>query len=231
MASATMSFSELYPELFSVISAHLPLIYRPSTLLSLALTCHRLHEIVIPHLLYNDMRLVGEDQALSTMTMLSAKAISVDEEDIQTKGNPSPSHCIHRLCIDSSISMPTNKNHNSFFVLEELIDLGGLPHLSDLTLHIKLELEMTGKWSPSDFVEDGIEIDNRDVKEIFFPLELSFFTILRTKCPDLKSIHFTDFSQVMRDEWIESGIFSNEVKLIVPMPPDVVLTQITFIRV
>ena len=217
MASATTSFSELYPELFPVISAHLPLIYRPSTLLSLALTCHRLHEIVVPHLLYNDVRLVGEDQALPTLTMLIAKAESVDEADIQTKGNPSPSHCIHRLCIDSTISIPIihHQNH-SINVLQKLIDLDGLRHLSDLTLHIDLELDGTSEEN---------EIDDNDIYIILHSL---FLTSLRTKCPDLKSVHFTDLSQKLENEWIESGLFSIEVKLIIPMPFDVVLT---FIRV
>ena len=42
--------------------AHLPL-DRPLTLLLLALTCHRLYEVVIPHLLYNAVGVVGEELA------------------------------------------------------------------------------------------------------------------------------------------------------------------------
>jgi len=63
----------------------------------LTLTCHSLHEVVIPHLLYKDVRLVGEDQALPTLNTLIAKVKLVNEEVIQKKGNPSPSHYIHHL--------------------------------------------------------------------------------------------------------------------------------------
>lgn len=201
MASAP-SFTSLYPELFPIISAHLPLAYRPPTLLSLALTCHRLYEVVVPHLLYNDVRLVGEDQALATLNKLIAKAQLVNEEDIQKKGNPSLSHCIRRLCIDSSIKTPIRTPDHSINALQKLVDVDGLRHLSDLTLHISGELE----WDGSSDSESG----NNAIDD-FLTLPSSFFISLRTKCPHLKSVYLTDFTQAFKNVWIELELLSFEV--------------------
>ena len=104
--SSATHISELPFELFHVISSHFPLAYRPSTLLSLALTCNRLYEVVVPYLLYNAVRVQGEEQASRTLNMLTAKAAPLSEEDIQKKRNSSPSHCIHHLCINTSITIP-----------------------------------------------------------------------------------------------------------------------------
>lgn len=123
--SFTMSFSELSPELFPVIIGHLPLVYRPSTLLSLALTCHHVHDVVFPELVYDSVQLVREDQALTTLNMLITKAEVVTEEDIHNQGNPSPSHCIHHMCLDSSIKTPID-TPNSLGALQKLIDVDGL---------------------------------------------------------------------------------------------------------
>lgn len=71
-----------------VISSHLPLAYCPLALLSFALTCTTL----VPHYLYNNIRLVGE-QVESTLKACTAKAQAITAEHI----NWSPSHCVHRL--------------------------------------------------------------------------------------------------------------------------------------
>ncbi|KAF8963403.1 hypothetical protein BDZ97DRAFT_1661726 [Flammula alnicola] len=186
-ASAT-SFSELFPELFPVIIGHLPLVYRPSTLLSLALTCHRLHDIVFPQLVYGHVRLVGEDQAISTLNALIAKA--------ELQGNPSPSHCIRHLCIDSSIKTPIRTPGYSVNALQKLIDVDGLRHLSALTLQV------FGYW-------DGTEGNNPT--DDFLKLPSSFGTSLKTKCPNLKTLHLSYFSQEFGKEWIEPEIFSFEL--------------------
>ena len=208
-ASAT-SFSDLFPELFLIISAHLPLVYRSSTLLSLALTCRCLHEVVIPHLLYNDVRLVGEDQALPTLNTLIAKAQLVNEEDIQKKENPSPSLFIHRLCIESSINTPIRTPDHSINALQKLVDVDGLRQLSDLTLHI------SEKW-------DGT---SDTIGDIYPTLPSSFFISLRTKCPNLKSIYLSGFAQGFENEWIEPELLSSDVRN-TPMhdASDVVLTH------
>ena len=94
-----MSLQDIFPELFPIISEkHLPLAHRPTTLLSLALTCYQIYGIIVPYLLYNDVRFAG-DQSVSASTALNAKAQSVTKEDIQQR-ETFPSHCIH-LCINS----------------------------------------------------------------------------------------------------------------------------------
>jgi hypothetical protein len=180
---------ELPLELFPVISAHLPLAYRPSSLLSLALTCHRFYEVVIPYLLYNAVRVVGEERALRTLNTLIAKAAPVNKEDIQKKGNSSPSHCIHHLCIESITTSIRTPDH-SINALQKLIDMDGLRHLSDLTLHI-------------------------DSRILFFAGTLTlpslFLECLRKKCPHLKNIYLTDLSQEYENKWIERELFSSKV--------------------
>ena len=195
------AFSELPFELFLVISAHLPLVYRPSTLLSLALTCHRLNEVVIPYLLYNAVRVEGVawERVLRTLNWLTAKAAPANKEDIQKKGNPSPSHCIHHLCIESAIT--TNQIRGHFFnALQKLIEVDGLRHLSDLTLHIDKE------W-----VRDGILGWDIDSKATNLTLPLLFLESLRKKCPHLKWVYLTELSQEFENKWIESDLFSNKV--------------------
>ena len=189
--------SELPFELFLVIAAHLPLPYRPSSLLSLALTCHRLYEVVIPSLLYNAVRVVGEEQALRTLNTLIAKAAPVNEEDIQKKGSFSLSHCIHHLCIQSSITTPIRPPDNSISALHKLIDVEGLQHLSDLTLHIDPEWDGTSTPNPIN---------------VNFTLPSLFLESLRKKCPNLKNVYLSyDISQEFENKWIERELFSIKV--------------------
>lgn len=198
MSSApAIPFIELSPELYPVIIKQLPLLCRPSTLLSLALTCHRLHDIICPQLLYNDVRLVGEAQALPTLNALITKAELVTEEDIQKQGNPSLSHSIHHLCIESSIITPIRSPY-SINALQKLISLDGLRNLTALTLHIFGQLEL-----------DGTE--GSDPSDDYLQLPSSFCADLKTKCPNLKAINLSYFTQVFENEWIEPDIFSVKV--------------------
>jgi hypothetical protein len=189
--------SELPFELFLIISAHLPFAYRPSTLLSLALTCHRLYEVVIPYLLYNAVRVLGEERALRTLNMLIAKAANVNEEDFQKEGNfsssPSPSHCIRHLCIESSLTTPIRTPDHSINALQKLIDMDGLRNLSDLTLHIYSE------W------DETIDIPWH------LTLPSLFLESLRKKCPRLKNVYLNDLSQEVENKWIERELFSIKV--------------------
>jgi len=196
-ASSAASFSELSPELFPVIIEHLPLVYRPSILRSLALTCHRIHDIVFPELTYDTVWLIGEDQALTTLNMLIARAELVTAQDIQKQGNPSPSHCIHHICLESSIKTPI-RVPNSLGALQKLIAVDGLRHLSSLTVQVVCE------W-------DGTE--GNDPTGHLLKLPSSFFTSLKTKCPNLKRVQLSDFLQEFRKEWIEPHIFSIKVNV------------------
>ncbi|KIM36825.1 hypothetical protein M413DRAFT_31439 [Hebeloma cylindrosporum] len=190
-ASPAASFCDLPPELFPEIIEHLPLVYRPSTLLSLALTCHCIHDAIFPELLYDTVRLEGEDQSLTTLNTLIERAEVLITQDIQKQGNASLSHCIHHICLDSSIETPMN-GPNSLDALQKLIEVDGLRHLSSLTLHVIPE------W-------DGTEGD--DETEPHLKLPSSFFTSLETKCPNLKRVQISDFFQEFGKEWIEPHIF------------------------
>jgi len=131
--SSAASFSELSPELFPTIIEHLPFVYCPPTLCLLALTCRHIHDVVFPELTYDTVWLVGEDQALTTLNMLIARAELVTAQDIQKQGNPSLSHCIHHICLNSSMTTP-NHTSSSLGALQKLIEVDGLWHLSSLTL-------------------------------------------------------------------------------------------------
>lgn len=195
--SSGPSFVELSPELFPVIVEHVPLVYRPETLLALALTCHRIHEIVFPELVYDSVRLVGEDQALTILDDLISKAELVSQEDIQKRGNPSLSHCIHHLCLDSSIGTPI-RSRSSLDALRKLLEVNGLWHL------MSLRLRVDANW-------DGTEDDD---SAGFITLPSSFFISLGKRCPHLQRTHISDVSQTFQREWIEPHIFSLEVSIL-----------------
>ena len=209
-ASAT-PLSEFPSELFLEISSHLPLVYRPSTLLSLALTCRRLYKVVIPYLLYNAVRVEGEEQALRTLNMLTAKAAPVNEEDIQKKVNPSLSHYIHYLCIDSSITMPILTSDHSINALQKLIDVDGLRHLSDFTLHVD------GGWP------HGIVTWPADDINMYLSLSSLLLESLRKKCPHLKNVYLSHFLQEFGNKWIEPELSS--IKVYNRLQSYIVLTQ------
>ncbi|KIM36822.1 hypothetical protein M413DRAFT_448946 [Hebeloma cylindrosporum] len=190
--SSAASFRELPPELFPVIVEHLPFVYRPPILRSLALTCHRIHDIVFPELVYDTVRLVGEDQASTTLNTLIASAELVTAQDIQDKGNPSLSHCIRHLCLESSIKTPM-RGLTSLDALQKLIDVDGLQHLSSLTLQVHSE------W-------DGTYEEDESGPRLRLPS--SFLTSLDGKCPNLKRVQLSDFPQQFGKEWIEPHIFS-----------------------
>src|ERR1700683_4603786 len=92
------NLSMLAPELFPLISRHIPKSYRAANLLALALTCHRLCEVIIPHLLYCDVRLEGDTWTLAFLMRLRAAAELTTDHDVQM-GNLSLSHHIHSLYI------------------------------------------------------------------------------------------------------------------------------------
>ncbi|KDR76878.1 hypothetical protein GALMADRAFT_225049 [Galerina marginata CBS 339.88] len=66
MITSNSPFTKLPPELFPVVAAHLPLYATPTTLYSLALTNHGLHEIISP-LLYSCMVLRNQRDALTLL--------------------------------------------------------------------------------------------------------------------------------------------------------------------
>ena len=133
--------TDLPVELVSDISAYLPLIYRPATLLSLALTCRSLYSVVFPRILYRDVRLTGERQAIS---FLKSSISGLQTSD----GTNQPlSQYIKNLCIESLDERLEDEPKHSIAVLEELLSLEGLPNLMSLTLHFEDDSDKEGEES------------------------------------------------------------------------------------
>jgi hypothetical protein len=135
LSMPSVNFNQLYPELFPVISSHLPLAYHPLALLALAFTCHQIHEIVVPNLLYTSVCLV-DILAASALNALNAQAQTITDKDIQKKANLFPSHYIQHLCINAPTKAPVSTTDNLINTLHKLIDVGRLWNLSSLMLHI-----------------------------------------------------------------------------------------------
>jgi hypothetical protein len=155
---------------------------------------------VVPYLLYNAVRIEGEDQALRTLNALTAKAAPMNEEEIQKKPNLSPSHYIHHLCIDTVINPSSDHSINS---LRKLIDMDGLRHLSDFTLHIK------GEWGSAGFGYSTESLSIRTNINLTLP-SLVLVDSLK-KCLHLKNVYFTDYTQEYEEMWLKHELFSIKV--------------------
>ncbi|KAG6855981.1 hypothetical protein H0H87_008694 [Tephrocybe sp. NHM501043] len=128
---ARVKFDELVPELFPVIFNHIPLSSRIPTILSVALASHLLHDAIIPHVLYRDVRLINEDRALHVLRRFISSTQACTGES-QDKGNiTTPTQYIRHICIElDGGDVPLKE-------LQRLIDINGLPNLVVLTLNIK----------------------------------------------------------------------------------------------
>ena len=79
---ATSPLVALAPELFPLISKHLPRTHRATSLLAIALACRRLCKTIIPHVLYRDVRLEGDTYALQFLAQLRVAAELTSEVDV-----------------------------------------------------------------------------------------------------------------------------------------------------
>ena len=70
----------LVPELFPLISSHLPHTDRSASLLTLAMACRRLHDIIITHLLYRAIRLESVVVAFDFLVKLKEEAMLDNEQ-------------------------------------------------------------------------------------------------------------------------------------------------------
>jgi hypothetical protein len=193
------TLATLLPEIFPIVAAHLPLYTQPSTLLALALTDHRLHEIVVPRLLYQKVWLEGEKRALQVLRSLKTQAGAIDEKAF-LQGDEMPiAHHIHRLCISSELSKDARETKaDTISELRELIDIGGLRNLVSLALHMG----------------DGWYVDYTDYERVtgFGRLDKLFWTSLQDNCPHLKEISLTGVTDYRDDRWVEeSGLYEYQV--------------------
>ena len=194
-----VSLDSLPPELVHEIPAHLPNLHRPSVLLSLALTCRFLYDIIIPNLLYQAVWLEGEARAMGVLSGFNARLGQNSYHRI--------SHHVRYLAIKSDINRATQDElpTNSFRGLRTLINAGGLPKLVSLSLHF-------GKrwfWDPSDLgiIRKCGELDH------------SFWGALRDKCPSLTHVRLTGViqdSEELGANWItDSGLFDFTVSTVI----------------
>src|SRR5437870_4881665 len=115
---------DLLPEILSIIASHLPLYIYPSTLLALGLTNRRLNGVVVPYLLYRHICLKGKKCALPVLV----KQADADR--------PPLGHFTRQLFISTEPADARDGRVDIIGQLSALIDVGGLPNLISLTLHM-----------------------------------------------------------------------------------------------
>ena len=174
--------SDLIPELYPVIAAHLPLYATPSTLLALALTNHHISEIALP-LVYS--RVVVKNELNATLVLQKL----VD--------NPSVGLIIHELHIMSDLSVDTrNQNPPSDVIrrVEDVISKGYLPFIHTLGLHLM------NRWYYD---------SNKDYEPVngFGQLGKEFGAQLKEKCPRLRGLILKGFMDNLDEPWVEESGF------------------------
>jgi hypothetical protein len=202
MAYSVSTLATLPPELFHIISCHIPLYIRPSSLLALALADRRLKEIVIPRLLYQHVVLEGEKPTLQFLDMLKIQAIALTGATIKQEGKIPLAYHVRRLCISTDLSICTQLERTRTDAVSQvraLVNLSALCHLVSLAFHVD--------------------------HSYYIPLELfklpgmnnSFWRELKHKCPKLKNISITGLVTAWDDlEDKYSDLFNYQVLFISP---------------
>ena len=157
----------------------------PSVLLSLALTCRRLRETIIPTLLYQAVWLEGEERAVHVLSSFNARLGQVSEHQI--------SHNIRYLAINSELSQrqcegPTT----SLRELRTLIKAGGLPNLVSIALYIG----DGGFWS---------SLQGESIEDPYGELDRSFWDAVRHNCPSFAHVHLTSLTTEVTKLWVRNS--------------------------
>jgi hypothetical protein len=191
MTDSHSTLAELLPEIFPIVSSHLPLYAHPSTLLSLALTDHRLKGIVIPRLLYQHLSLKGEKRTCQVLGMLKTHAEAISAQTVQQGGEIPLAHYVHRLCISTELSKEARASSaDTISQLRALVDLGCLSNLVSLTIHLS----------------DGWYMDEDYAPVLGFGrFSNSFWRSLKEKCPKLTEISLTGVTDMRADRWVEDS--------------------------
>ena len=177
----------LAPEIFPLISKHIPRSYRASSLLATALACRRLCDNIIPHVLYRDVRLRGDQFALAFLVQLRAAAELTSENDVQM-GHIPLSHRIHFLCIDQDKDPADPESPNrALHELHMLILCGGLRNLESLTVHLQGEY---GEWESTGH---------------------KFWITVQIQCPRLREVQLAGILEQEKSWLADSGIFQLQV--------------------
>jgi hypothetical protein len=170
LAIGEVSLDALPPELVAEILVHLPILHRSAVALSFALTHRCLCDIIIPSLLYQAVWLQGEDRAVQVLSSFNTRLGQDSDHQI--------SHYVHYLAIKSDIPQDQREGStNSLRELRTLINAGGLPNLTSISLHFG----------------DGWFWDKLEEKtpEGYGEPDRSFWDALRQHCPSLMHVHLT----------------------------------------
>ncbi|KAG6824596.1 hypothetical protein H0H92_006387 [Tricholoma furcatifolium] len=173
-------FVELLPaEVYPLIVAHLPLYATPSTLLALALTNHRISEIVLP-LLHSCLILKNEGDALFILQKLSS--------------DPDFGRLVRELHIMSDLSLQTQNRRTSDVIslVVDIISQGNLPFLYALGLHL------SSWW----YYDDRNNFESVDG---FARFEKGWWLKIKERCPRLRTIVLDGFREDDENPWIEES--------------------------
>lgn len=163
MTSHNGSFAKLFPEIYPVIAAHLPLHATPSTLLSLALTSRGISHIVLP-LLHTRLILRNETDALFVLQKLESPSLGL---------------AVRELHILSGLSYATRQQDPPGDVVTRTVDIISRGHLP--FLHT-LDVQLTNEWRHCGPGSDQV-CDN---SLCIFPK--AFWARIKEYCPRLRGI-------------------------------------------
>ncbi|KAG6823170.1 hypothetical protein H0H92_011175, partial [Tricholoma furcatifolium] len=127
--------TRLLPELFPLILYHIPVSSRIPTSLSVSLTCRLLYNVIIPNVLYHDVRLIEDDRAHCLLERLIDLA-DPSEDNSQGGGNFTliPYQCIRHFSIEiSKLEAPLTG------ILQRLLDSEKLTNLVSFALRFLAE--------------------------------------------------------------------------------------------
>jgi len=180
----------LLPEIFPIVAAHLPLRAAPPTLLALALTNHRISEVVRPLV---SSRIILKNEAAATHVLH------------RVLDDASFGRGVHELHIASEVSEETRKAEipcDVVGLLERAISEGRLPFMYALSLYL------LGTWHY--YNEEGPWRGIRFVR----PRREVWTNIKNQYCPRLRSLAFSGFFEDYRKPWLaDSGILDVPVSL------------------
>jgi len=182
----------LLPEIFPIVAAHLPLRAAPPTLLALALTNHRISEVVRPLV---SSRIILKNEAAATRVLHRV----LDDAPF--------GRGVHELHIASELSEETRKAEipcDVVGLLERAISEGRLPFVYALGLHL------LGQWH---YYNQGNLWHDASWHEV--RLQRAVWTNIKSQhCPRLRSVAFSGFLDNHHEPWLaDSGILDIPVSL------------------
>lgn len=190
-ARAGPSICTLSPELFPLISDHLPRTYRSASLLTLAMACRRLRDVIIPHVLYREVWIEGETPSFEFFERLREEAALANGQDLgEEEGGCMPrSHHIHFLSLSLDSDVTPGGQHYALREALLLVQCGGLLNLESLNIRL-----------------------SRDQQDQDPMLGQEFWSAVRNQCPRLRAARLTGIcGEKGGNFWEEPGLLQFEV--------------------